>query len=104
MDRLYLEVYNPMTFKLKAAGRYCIYTTLIGALLSIIALIVVISQSGYGRPSLVSTFLVDVAYWPMLLTGWSTHNLFVSFWLLPVNIIGWSLVGFFYGLLRTAAK
>jgi hypothetical protein len=93
-----------MTLKLKAAGRYCSYTTAIGALLSIIALIVVISQSGLGRPSLVCTILVYLAYWPMLLTGWSTHNLFVSFWVLPANLIGWSLVGFLYGLLRTAAK
>jgi len=89
-----------MTFNLKAAGRYCLYTTLAGALVSIIALIVVISQSGYGRPSLVCTILVDVAYWPMLLTGWSRHNLFVSFWLLPANLIGWSLIGFLYGSLR----
>ena len=93
-----------MTRKLKAAGLYCTYTTLFGAILSIIALIVVISQSGFGRPSLVCTVLVYLAYWPMLLTGWGTHNLFVSFWVLPANLIGWSLVGFFYGLLRTAAK
>ena len=92
-----------MTLKFKAACRYCSYTTVIGALLSIIALIVVISQSGFGRPSLVCAILVYLAYWPMLLTGWSTHNLFVSFWVLPANLIGWSLVGFFYGLLRPAA-
>jgi hypothetical protein len=93
-----------MTSKLKAAGRYCIYTTLAGAILSMIALIVVVSQSGYGRPSLVCTILVYLAYWPMLLTGWSTHNLFVSFLVLPANVIGWSLVGFLFGLLRPTAK
>ena len=93
-----------MTPKLKAAGRYSSYTIVLGALLSIIALIVVISQSGFGRPSLVCTILVYLAYWPMLLTGWSTHSLFVSFWVLPVNLIGWGLVGFLYGALRTAAK
>jgi hypothetical protein len=93
-----------MTSKLKAAGRYCIYTTLIGAILSMIALIVVVSQSGYGRPSLVCSILVYVAYWPMLLMGWSTQNLFVSFVVLPANVIGWSLVGFLFGLLRTREK
>jgi hypothetical protein len=69
-----------------------------------IALIVVVSQSGYGRPSLVSTILVYLAYWPMLLTGWRTPNLFVSFFVLPANVIGWSLVGFLFGLLRSTAK
>ena len=93
-----------MTFKFKAAGRYCTYATLLGAILSIIAFIVVISQSGFGRPSLACAILVYLAYWPMLLAGWSSHNLFVSFWVLPANLIGWSLVGFFYGFLRTAAK
>ena len=93
-----------MTPNLKAAGRYCIYTTLAGAILSMIALIVVVSQSGYGRPSLVSTILVYLAYWPMLLMGWRTHNLFVSFFVLPANVIGWSLVGFLFGLLRSTAK
>ena len=93
-----------MTLKFKAAGRYCTYTTLAGATLSIIALIVAVSQSGFGRPSLICAILVYLAYWPLLLTGWSTHNLFVSFWVLPVNVIGWSLVGFLYGLLRKTAQ
>ena len=85
---------------LKTAGRYCIYTTLVGAVLSMIALIMVVSQSGYDRPSLVATILIYLSYWPMLLVGWSTHNLFVSFWILPINLIGWSVVGLVFGLVQ----
>ena len=52
-----------MTLKLRAAGRYCTYTILLGAILSIIAFIVVVTQSGFGRPSLVCAILVYLAYW-----------------------------------------
>ena len=85
---------------LGAAGRYCLYATLVGAVLSMLALIVVVSQSGYDSPSLVSTFLVCLAYWPMLLAGWSTHDLVASFWNILINVIGWSLCGFLLGLIR----
>lgn len=89
-----------MTLKLKRAGRYCIYGALVGGILSVIALILVVSQSGYAQPSAISTIVVYVAYWPMLLMGWSTHSLFVSFWVLPANVIVWSLTGFLVGSLR----
>lgn len=89
---------------LKTAGRYCIYTTVIGVVLSMIALIMVVSQSGHSQPSVVSAFFTYVAYWPLLLVGWSTHNLFVSFWVIPINVIGWCLIGFVFGLFRATEK
>ena len=85
---------------LRTAARYCLYATLLGAVLSMLALIVVVSQSGYDSPSLLSTFLVCLAYWPMLLAGWSTHDLLASFWNIPINVLGWSLLGLLLGLIR----
>jgi hypothetical protein len=89
-----------MNPRVKAAARSAIYVSLLGALLSVTALIGVISQSGDPKASMFCTVLVYLGYWPMLATGWSTHNLFASFWLLPVNLIGWSVVGLVVGWFR----
>ena len=83
----------------KIAIRYCVYGIVIGGILSMMALIVAVSQSGFGKPSPFAVILVSTAYWPMLITGWSTHNLFVSFWVLPANLFGWALIGLLYGLI-----
>ena len=91
-----------MNNRLKLAIRYCVYAIVIGGILSMMALIVAVSQSGFVKPSPIAAILVYIGYWPMLLTGWSTHNLFVSFWVLPANLIGWGAVGAAFGLIRTA--
>lgn len=84
----------------RIAVRYGLYAALLGAVLSVIALIVVVSQSGFSQSSVFATILVYVAYWPMFLMGWNADNLFVSFAALPVNLVGWVLVGFVLGWLR----
>lgn len=90
-----------MNANIKRAAWYCLYTVVIGGVLSMMALIVAVSQSGFGKPTPLATIIVYLAYWPMLLTGWTTHNLFASFWVLPTNLIGWGAVGFFCGLIRS---
>ena len=89
-----------MNPRVSAAGRSAIYMVLLGTLLSVIGLIVVISQSGQAKASVLCTILVYLGYWPMLMMGWKTQNLFTSFWLLPVNLIGWSLIGLLIGWFR----
>lgn len=93
-----------MSPRSKIAVRYALYAALLGAVLSVITLVVIVLQSGYNQPSLFATILVYLSYWPMLLVGWSAHNLFVSFVVLPLNLIGWILVGFVLGWLRGNAK
>lgn len=83
----------------KSAVRSSVYAIVIGGILSMMALIVAISQSGFGKASAIGAILVYLAYWPMLLIGWSHESLFVSFWLLPMNLIGWAASGFVVGLL-----
>jgi hypothetical protein len=93
-----------MNPNLKSVGRYGRYAALLGAIFSIAALIVVVSQSGSERPSLVCTILVYVGYWPMLLMGRTLQELFVSFWLIPMNVICWGIVGCLLGLLRSMVE
>lgn len=97
-----MEAGDSMTPKSKSAVRYAVVTSLLGAGLSIAGLIIVISQSGYGWPSVLCVVLVYLGYWPVLLIGWSPHDLFVSFWVIPVNVAAWSLVGLLLGWTRQA--
>ena len=89
-----------MSIRMKTPLRSCVYAVLIGGILSMIALVVAVSQSGFGRPSTLATILVYLSYWPMLAAGWSSHDLFVSLWVLPANLVGWALIGFLFGLVR----
>src|SRR5713101_8130666 len=87
LDLLFLETGDSMTIISRFAFGCAIVAALLGGILSIAALVIVISQSGYGQPSAVCTVLVYLAYWPVLLVGWSAHELFVSFWVIPMNVV-----------------
>jgi len=91
-----------MTIISRFAFGCAIVAALLGGILSIAALVIVISQSGYGQPSAVCTVLVYLAYWPVLLVGWSAHELFVSFWVIPMNVVAWGLAGLLLGMIRQA--
>ncbi len=93
-----------MNPRIRSVGRSGIYLILFGALLSIIALIVVVSESGNAQASTLCTVLVYVGYWPMLVMGWNVQNLFTSFWLLPVNLIGWGLIGLIAGWFQSGER
>lgn len=91
-----------MTTISRSAFGCAIVAALLGGVLSIAAPIIVISQSGYGEPSTVCTVLVYLAYWPVLLVGWSAHELFVSFWVIPMNVVFWGLAGLLLGVIGQA--
>ena len=71
---------------------------LIGVILSVAALIMVILESGYAHASRACTSLVYVAYWPVMIAGWDTRDIFVSFWIIPINILGWTVVVYLFGI------
>jgi hypothetical protein len=89
-----------MLNKLTFAARYIIAATIVGAVLSALAFIFVIAESGYGHASVLCTVLVYVAYWPMLLIGQNAHDLFLSFWVIPINIGAWAVIGFCASMIR----
>jgi hypothetical protein len=93
-----------MRLSTRSALLSAVMAGLTGGILSIVALVVVISQSGYAEPSNMSIVLTYLAYWPMLLIGIKPHNLFVSFWLVPANIAAWSIIGSLVALIRTAVS
>ena len=100
LDLLFLETGDSMTKTSRSAFGYALLAALLGGILSIAALIIVISQSGYGQPSTVCIVLVYLAYWPVLLVGWSAHELFVSFWVILMNVVAWGLAGLLVGMIR----
>jgi hypothetical protein len=75
-------------------------TASIAALLSIVALVFVVLQSGYAQPSALCIIAVYLAYWPVLLLGWSAHDMFTSFSVIPINIFLWGIVGALLMLIR----
>lgn len=97
-----METHNTMLNKLTFAARYTIAATIVGAVLSVVALIFVIAESGYDHASVLCTVLVYVAYWPMLLIGQSAHDLFLSFWVIPINVGAWAVTGFCASIIRRA--
>ena len=80
--------------------KYAVYGAIVGAVLSIAALIVVVLESGYAHASFACTILVYVAFWPALIFGSNLSNLFVSFWTIPANIIVWALLAFIIGAIK----
>jgi hypothetical protein len=89
-----LETHNTMINKLALSARYTIAATVVGAVLSIVALVFVIAESGYDHASVLCAVLVYVAYWPLLLIGKNAHDLFLSFWVIPINVSVWAVIGF----------
>lgn len=85
---------------LKSVLIYSFAAALISATLSIIALVLVVSQSGYAQPSALCITLVYLAYWPVLLLGWSAHDMFTSFSVIPINIFLWAIIGGLLSLSR----
>ena|ERR1700680_1935892 len=102
LDLLFLDAGDSMMTISRSAFGYALVAALLGGVLSIAALIIVISQSGYGEPSTACTVLVYLAYWPVLLVGWSAHELFVSFWVILMNVVAWGLAGLLVGMIRQA--
>ena len=100
VDFVLMEAHNTMLNKLAFAARYTIAATIIGAVLSVVALVFVIAESGYGHASGLCALLVYVAYWPMLLFGQSAHDLFLSFWVIPINVGAWAVTGFCASMVR----
>ena len=91
-----------MLNKLTFTAGYTIAATIVGAALSVIALVFVIAETGYDHASGLCAVLVYVAYWPMLLIGQSAHDLFLSFWVIPINVGAWAVVGFCASMIRRA--
>ena len=72
----------------------------LGVILSIFAIVMVISESGEGHASMSCNAAVYVAYWPSLLLGVDKNKLFLSLWHLVINSIGWATVGLAFGALK----
>lgn len=77
----------------KFALTYSLAVAAIAALLSVVALVFVVLQSGHAQPSRFCIVLVYLAYWPVLLSGWNAAEMFTSFLVIPINIFLWSIVG-----------
>jgi hypothetical protein len=76
----------------------------VGVALSVLAMLVVISQSGEARASALCNGLVFSAYWPSLLVGVNRDRFFSSLWLIVLNGVGWSLIGLLIAALRPTRK
>ena len=77
---------------------YGVLGLLIGGILSVCALLSVISETGYAHASHGSALLVYVSYWPLLVIGWDTRELLASFWVIALNILAWGLAGLLFGI------
>src|SRR2546421_7352462 len=75
---------------------------LVGVILGVASLIVVILESGYAHASRVCALFVYIAYWPVIIIGWDMHDLFVSFWVIPANVLGWTIVAYLSGIVTQA--
>ena len=89
-------------WSMKRTLLYGVLGLLVGAILSVCALVSVVSQTGYAHASPGSALLVYVSYWPLLVIGWDARELFVSFWVIALNILAWGLVGLLFGIVAKA--
>jgi hypothetical protein len=69
----------------------------LSTLLTAIATLMVIAQSGFGRASTLCTALVYVAFWPSFVLQLDRSHFFVELLPFIINCIGWSAVGFILG-------
>ena len=70
----------------------------VSAFLTVVATIMVISQSGYASATPLCAAAVYVAFWPSYLIRLDSHYLFVALVPFAVNCIGWALLGFVLGV------
>src|ERR1700730_18155432 len=83
----FLESDYTRIWPMKRAVRYAVGGCVIGAVLSVTALILVIAQSRYAHASPTCALLVHIAYWPVLIVGWDARELFASSAVILVNIL-----------------
>jgi hypothetical protein len=86
-----------MNIAWKRGKIFSIYAAIASSVMSIIALVFVVSQSGYASASRLCTALVYAAFWPVLLTGYDMRFVFRTLWIIPVNIAIWATIAFLLG-------
>jgi hypothetical protein len=93
-----------MNIAWKRGKIFSIYAALASSVMSIVALVFVVSQSGYASASRMCNAFMCAAFWPVLLTGYDMRFVFRTLWIIPVNIAAWATIAFLLGCVIRPAR
>ena|ERR1700730_5239739 len=83
----------------RRAKTFAVGFALLSVVLTAVATLMVIAQSGYASASRVYAAFVYIAFWPALLLHLDRDHLFVAVVPFLVNCLGWAAIGFAFGFL-----